>query len=130
MITFVFINIKFTENILYIILFQVEKINYVFIPFKILDRVFYKWLKIKYSKKSDEYLYEGQCTEKNQRFFHDLMKNMYHILTFFQIIFHHILNLLWPKVCSGVIRIASHYSFPWLHGYPVLTRPLLRHWTV
>lgn len=39
MITFVFINIKFTENILYIILFQVEKINYVFIPFKILDSI-------------------------------------------------------------------------------------------
>lgn len=34
--------------------------------------------------KSDEYtIYEGQCTEKNQQSFHDLMKNIYHILTFF-----------------------------------------------
>lgn len=46
--------------------------------------------------KSDEYtIYKGQCTEKNQQSFHDLMKNIYHILTFFfQTIFLHILNPL------------------------------------
>lgn len=46
-ITFVFITIRFTYNILYIKIFQVEKNNYVFIPFKILDRVFYTFIKNK-----------------------------------------------------------------------------------